>query len=85
MNPIPRLDRKTAAKLDLAIQMATAFNLTTGVKFLHDSGVAPALIQRVLIEGGPRRAIENLAIPEAVSALHGLRVVTRTLAQEPEA
>lgn len=85
MNPIPRLDRTTAAKLDLAIQTATAFNLTTGVKFLHDAGVAPALIQRVLIEGGPRRAIENFATPEAVSALHGLRVATKNLVQESEA
>lgn len=60
MSPIPRLDLITAAKLDLAIQMATAYNLTYGVKFLHDAGVTPALIQRVLIDGNPRRAIENV-------------------------
>ncbi|MBB6132670.1 hypothetical protein HD842_000781 [Massilia aurea] len=66
MNPIPRLDRITAAHVNLAIHVAAAFSLSDGVKLLHDTGIAPALIQRVLIDGGPRRSA-TAARPELFS------------------
>jgi len=61
MNLIPRLDLTTEAHLDLATHMAAAFSLSVGIKLLHDTGVSPAVIQRVLIDGGPRRAASSVS------------------------
>lgn len=50
-----RTDRLTAAYVDLAVNVRTAFGLSAGIRTLQNEGVAPAVIQRVLINGGPRR------------------------------
>lgn len=44
-----------AVQVDLAINITAVFGLAAGVRALHDAGVSPAVVQRVLIEGGPRR------------------------------
>jgi hypothetical protein len=50
-----RTDRLTATHVDLAINVAAAFTLAAGVRALHEQGVSPAVVQRVLIDGGPQR------------------------------
>jgi len=54
-----RTDRLTAAYVDLALNVRTAFGLSAAVRVLQDEGVLPSVIQRVLINGGPRRGIER--------------------------
>ena len=61
MNVNTRVDKITSTTIDLAIHIATAFGLTAGVEVLHRAGISPALIQRVLIEGSPRRALTCIA------------------------
>lgn len=51
-----RTDRLTAAYVDLAVNVRTTFGLSAGIRTLQDEGVSPAVIQRVLIDGGPKRA-----------------------------
>jgi len=58
-----RTDRLTAVYVDLAVNIASAYGMATGVRSLHECGVAPAVIQRVLIQGGPRRGSTS-ATPE---------------------
>ena len=50
-----RTDRLTAAYVDLAVNVAIAFGLDAGVRYLHRQKTVLAVVQRVLIEGGPRR------------------------------
>ena len=50
-----RSDRLTAAYFDLAVNVATAFGLNAGIRFLHEQKAPPSVVQRVLIEDGPRR------------------------------
>ena len=50
-----RTDRLTAVYVDMAVNIAIAYGMATAVRSLHECGVAPAVIQRVLIDGGPRR------------------------------
>ena len=66
-----RTDRLTAVYVDLAVNISIAYGMATGVRSLHDCGVVPAVIQRVLIDGGPRRGVTS-ATPEPSSrvALH---------------
>ena len=51
-----RTDRLTAAYVDLAVNVRTAFGLPASVRVLQDEGVALPVIQRVLIDNGPRRS-----------------------------
>ena len=44
-----------AVYVDLAINIAGVYGMATAVRSLHECGVAPAVIQRVLIDSGPRR------------------------------
>ena len=61
-----RTDRLTAVYVDLAVNVVSAYGMATGVRSLHECRVAPAVIQRVLIDGGPRRG-STLATPEQSS------------------
>lgn len=54
-----RSDRLTATYVDLAINVCTAFGLSSGVRVLQEEGVSPTVIQRVLIEGRPRRPMDR--------------------------
>lgn len=58
-----RSDRLTAAYVDLAVNVRTAFGLSAAIRVLQNEGVSPAVIQRVLINNGPRRRFES-APPE---------------------
>lgn len=50
-----RTDRLAAVQVDLAVNVATVFGLGAGVRVLHAEGISPAVVQRVIIDGGPRR------------------------------
>lgn len=50
-----RTDRLTAVYVDLAVNIAGVYGMATAVRSLHECGVSPAVVQRVLIDGGPRR------------------------------
>lgn len=50
-----RSDRLTATYVDLAVNVRTAFGLSAAIRVLQNEGVAPVVIQRVLINSGPRR------------------------------
>jgi hypothetical protein len=63
-----RTDRLTATHVDLAVNVAAAFNLAAGVRALHEQGVSPAIVQRVLIDRGPQRGTTS-ARPEPSSIL----------------
>lgn len=52
-----RTDRLTAAYVDLAFNVAVSFGLAAGLKVLHDQKTPPSVVQRVLIECGPRRTL----------------------------
>lgn len=54
-----RTDRLTATYVDLAVNVCTAFGLSAAIRVLQNEGVSPAVIQRVLINSGPRRGIER--------------------------
>lgn len=54
-----RSDRLTATYVDLAINVCTAFGLSAAVRVLQDEGISPGVIQRVLIDGGPRRPMDR--------------------------
>lgn len=58
-----RSDRLTAAYVDLAVNVRTAFGLSAAIRVLQNEGVLPTVIQRVLINGGPRRGTIE-AMPE---------------------
>jgi hypothetical protein len=50
-----RTDRLTAAYVDLAVNIAISFGLDAGLRVLGDQKAPPAVVQRVLIDSGPRR------------------------------
>ncbi len=50
-----RTDRLVAVQVDLAVNVAAVFGLGAGVRVLHAEGISPAVVQRVIIDGGPRR------------------------------
>lgn len=52
-----RIDRLAAAHVDLTVAVSVAFGLAAGIESAHQLGVDPHVAQRVLIEGGPRRAL----------------------------
>lgn len=52
-----RTDRLTAAYVDLAVNVAVTFNVAAGVRVLHLHKTPPAVVQRVLIDCGPRRGV----------------------------
>jgi hypothetical protein len=54
-----RTDRFTATYVDLAVNVRTAFGLSAAIRVLQNEAVSPAVIQRVLINSGPRRGIES--------------------------
>jgi hypothetical protein len=51
-----RTDRLAAAHVDLSVAVSIAFGLAAGVEAALQLEVAPGVVQRVVIEGGPRRA-----------------------------
>lgn len=55
-----RSDRLTAAYVDLAVNVHIAFGLSASVRVLQNEGVSPAVIQRVLINCGPRRGVSTV-------------------------
>jgi hypothetical protein len=50
-----RTDRLMAANVDLAFNISLAFGLDSGIRTLHEEKAPSSVIQRVLIDGGPRR------------------------------
>lgn len=50
-----RKDRLMAVYVDLAVNVANAFGLDAGLRVLREQGVPPEVLQRVLVDGGPRR------------------------------
>ena len=50
-----RTDRLTAAYVDLAFNIAISFGLDAGLRVLSEQKMPTSVVQRVLIEGGPRR------------------------------
>jgi len=50
-----RTDRLTAAYVDLAVNVAISFGLDAGLRVLRDQKAPPPVVQRVLVESGPRR------------------------------
>lgn len=57
-----RTDRLTAAYVDLAVNVVTAFGLDAGVRVLHQHKTPLAVVQRVLIDGGPRRGATSATL-----------------------
>ncbi len=55
-----------AVQVDLAVNISAAFGMAAGVVSLHECGAPLAAIQRVLIQGGPRRGSTS-ATPEPSS------------------
>lgn len=56
-----RTDRLTAVQVDLAVNIAAVFGPAAGVMSLLGQGISPQLVQRVLIEDGPRRGAASTA------------------------
>lgn len=50
-----RFDRLMAAYVDLAFNVSVSFGLAAGLRVLREQKVPPSVLQRVLVEGGPRR------------------------------
>lgn len=50
-----RIDRTTAVYVDLAVNVATTFGIFAGIRVLNEQRTPLPVVQRVLIEGGPRR------------------------------
>jgi len=50
-----RTDRLVAVQVDLAVNIAAVYGMAAGVVSLHECGAPLAVIQRVLIQGEPRR------------------------------
>lgn len=53
-----------AVQVDLAVNIAAAFGMAAGVLSLHQCGTPLPVIQRVLIQGGPRRGAMTGRAPE---------------------
>lgn len=52
-----------AVQVDLAVNIAAAFGMAAGVVSLHECGAPLPVIQRILIQGGPRRGSTS-SVPE---------------------
>lgn len=52
-----RTDRLSAVYVDLAVNIVSTYDLATGVRALCECKVPAAVIQRVLMDGGPRRGM----------------------------
>ena len=50
-----RIDKLTAVHVDLAVNVSFAFGLTAAMDASHELGIPPQVVQRILIEGRPRR------------------------------
>lgn len=50
-----RIDRLTAVHVDLVVNVSFAFGLTAAMDASHELGIPAQIVQRVLLEGGPRR------------------------------
>lgn len=61
-----RTDRLTAVQVDLAVNIAGVYGMAAGVLSLHQCGTPLPVIQRVLIQSGPRRGSTS-ALPAASS------------------
>lgn len=61
-----RIDLLDAMHVDLSIAVSIAFGLAAGVEAALQLGIIPAVIQRAVIRGGPRRLL-NSAKPELSS------------------
>ncbi|QYG01897.1 hypothetical protein [Massilia sp. NP310] len=61
-----RTDRLMAVYVDLAVNIAGVYGMATAVRSLHECGASPAVVQRVVIDGGPRRGTTS-ARPEPSS------------------
>jgi hypothetical protein len=51
-----RIDSLAAANVDLSFAVSIAFGLAAGVEAALQLEVVSSVVQRVVIEGGPRRA-----------------------------
>lgn len=58
-----RTDRLMAVQVDLAVNIAAVYGMAAGVVSLHECGVPLPVIQRLLIQGGPRRGSTS-AVPD---------------------
>jgi hypothetical protein len=56
-----RTDRLTATYVDLAVNVSAAFGIEAGMRVLQHRTPLP-VVQRVLIEGGPRRGAITRAL-----------------------
>ena len=50
-----RTNRLAAVHVDLSVNIADCYGIPAGVTLLLDYGIVWAVVQRVLIDGGPRR------------------------------
>lgn len=69
-----RSDHRTAAYVDLAINVRTAFGLSAAVRVLENEGVAPAVVQRVLIQDGLRRGSTSATAEPSSHAIGSLQL-----------
>lgn len=60
-----RTDRHTAVHVDLAVNVSAVFGLSAGVQALHEQQVPLAVVQRALIDRGPRRGANSGRVPES--------------------
>ena len=61
-----RIERLAAVHVDLAVNIAGVFGTAAGVMSLLGQGIHPSVLQRVFIEGGPRRGAPPLAVPSSL-------------------
>lgn len=61
-----RTDRLAAVQVDLAVNVAAVFGMGAGVRVLHAEGISPAVVQRVIIDGGPRRGALPASAPSSL-------------------
>lgn len=54
-----RSDRLMSTYVDLAVNVRIAFGLSAAIRVLQNEGAPPAVIQRVLINAGPRREVDR--------------------------
>lgn len=60
-----RTDRLAAVQVDLAVNIALVFGAAAGAMSLLGQGVPVSVLQRVLIEGGPRRGARPASAPSS--------------------
>jgi len=57
-----RTDRLTAVLVDLTVNIVGVYGMVAGVVSLHECGAPLPVIQRALIERGPRRGVINKGV-----------------------